>query len=540
MGSLVQSLTRWSVAFTLVTVALLTACGNGAQGNRSGSVQGPGGTATVRIRGDWGVLDLTDVQGTVQTSMILTALYDRLLTVDSSGKLIPYLARSWTATSTKFVFNLRSDATCSDGTPVSATIVQNSLQAYMKFNPSGPRAFGPGPWTFTADDANHTLTMTTATPFNDAIYAFADPSTGIVCPAGLVNSKVDQPNKAFGSGPFVLESVSHGDSLVVKGRPDWKWGPNGTSAKTPGFPQQIVYKVVANETTAANLVLTGGVDIAPIQGSEVSRLKADKSLIYQTRHSYYAGPMLINQLPGHPAQDISVRKAIITAFDPQAWNQAAYNGGGTLTTSFVTRDGQCYDPATEKLAPKPSVTAARQILKDAGYTLGADGKFTKNGQPLALTVLTINTLGSAPEYLAQVLESAGFTVTLNNADALTFPTDQRKANFDVSLQSNLTSAVPTMTLAFPYFIGGKLTVNGGTSYGTVDDPQANSLLAAAQRANTITDKCKFLDQLQELVWRKWYGMPVVAPPSDWFAKGWNLDPSTTIVEAWTMTRRASA
>lgn len=81
----------------------------------------------------------------------------------------------------------------------------------------GPR--GGRPYTVTGDDATRTFTLTLGTPFTDAIYGFESPQTGIVCPAGLADPK-QMLDKSFGSGAFVIDSFTHGDSLVLRGRPD--------------------------------------------------------------------------------------------------------------------------------------------------------------------------------------------------------------------------------------------------------------------------------------------------------------------------------
>ena len=71
-------------------------------------------------------------------------------------------------------------------------------------------------------------------------------------------------------GAGFVEAV-HGDHVTMKLRPDFKWGPNGITAKTLGIPDTIIYKIVTNETTAANLLITGGLDLATLNGPEIDR-----------------------------------------------------------------------------------------------------------------------------------------------------------------------------------------------------------------------------------------------------------------------------
>jgi len=99
--------------------------------------------------------------------------------------------------------------------------------------------------------------------------------------------------------------------------------------------------------------------------------------------------MIYQQTPGHPMTDIALRQAVGMVVDPTAWNQAAYGGFGTISTSWLTPDGQCFDSATKNLAPTYNIVKAQQVLTQAGYTTGSDGKLKdKSGNPVSLLVTT--------------------------------------------------------------------------------------------------------------------------------------------------------
>jgi peptide/nickel transport system substrate-binding protein len=196
-------------------------------------------------------------------------VFDRLIMTGPDPKppdkiaLIPYLASSWTATSTKITFTLRKDASCTDGSPVTATVVEKNYERITSGGRNTVAPFGAGPISFEADGAASTFAVTLGTPFSDAIYAFANQA--IVCPASLPDANTLMTT-GVGSGPYTIESAVHGDQVVYKRRDDWKWGPNGITTKD--LPEKIIYKIVDNDTTAANLLLTGGLDIARSSGSD--------------------------------------------------------------------------------------------------------------------------------------------------------------------------------------------------------------------------------------------------------------------------------
>src|SRR5262249_22050410 len=145
---------------------------------------------------------------------------------------------------------------------ITPSVVKGSFERAVNAVGAASR-FGPPPYTMDADDAAGTFTFTLSAPLSDAIYSFAGNTGAIVCPAGLAaaDSLTSVP---AGSGPYVLDSAVQGDQVVVKLRPDWKWGPGGLTAQSPGLPDRVVFKVVSNETTAANLLVTGGLDLARV------------------------------------------------------------------------------------------------------------------------------------------------------------------------------------------------------------------------------------------------------------------------------------
>jgi peptide/nickel transport system substrate-binding protein len=136
-------------------------------------------TVTIRLEGDWPHLDVTGRTpgGGIPTDQITSALYDALVLIgpDSQDptkpKLLPYLATSWDQTPTSITFHLRTDATCPDHTPITASLVKQNADVRLG-TPGVATIWDKGPFTTAADDDAHSFTMTFGTPFSDAIYGF--------------------------------------------------------------------------------------------------------------------------------------------------------------------------------------------------------------------------------------------------------------------------------------------------------------------------------------------------------------------------------
>ncbi len=524
---------RWSSrrrALLAVSIAFITglaACGGGGtSGSSSARTYVAGGTLTIRGIGDFRLFDPM-IAADNTTNLYMANSYATLLYLGADGKLVGYLAKSWKASATSVTFTLKSGITCADGTPVTPTVVKNSFQRMFDIKDAyNSILFGPGPYSTSADDAAGTFTFTVGTPYSDLLYSFSqtfpNSHTGIICPAGLKDTS-QFPTKMFGAGPYTLVDAVHSDHVTFKLRSDFAWGPYGVTAKTVGMPDTLIYKIIGSETTAANALLTGAVDVAPVAGSDIDRLLNETTLIQaRTLASYALRNLAFNESPGHIGTDQSIRQALITAVDPQGYLQGAYNGHGQTSSTFVAESVNCYDPSTQKMVPKPSITAARKILTDAGWTYGSNGKLSKNGQNLKFAYMGSAAEGAASEYLAGQWSQMGADVNLTIPDSTTYAQYLLASNFEVS---TIGGVVPTPTIAAASKrISGPVPPKG-TNYPQITDPLLDSEAAAAQQT-TGADSCRHWANFQQELWKKWHLRPLAAAYAYTFSH--NVDLSMAI------------
>ncbi len=475
----------------------------------------PGGTITVRAGSPWDCFD----PGKCLGSGTLAAQYATLLSIDPSGKALPYLAKSWQVTPTSITFTLRDDATCADGTKVTPAVVKASYQRLIDIKAkNNPANWGPGPYSVSSDDKAGTFTFKTETPYSDLIYGFGDVypgvQTAVVCPAGYANPDEKMTTKSFGAGPYVITEAVSGDHVTVKLRPDFAWGPNGVTAKTPGVPDTVIYKVVVNQSTAANLLLTGGLDVAPILGPDVARMISEKSLLHTTTYSTLFTHLHFNESPGRVTADKTVRQALITAIDPKAVNQAETTGRGKLGPSWITPGMSCFDAATEALAPQPSVEKARAVLLADGWTMSG-GKLTKGGKPLTVRLTYPDLFGPGPEYVQAQWTQMGAEVVLNGSPMTRWVEDSYfNGNFDAAFNQ------PASPL--PLYGSWKSRLSGavpptGTNWPRSQDPVLESEGNAAT-ATIGEESCKHWAAFQEQLWQGWHILPFYSYPLDAFSR----------------------
>lgn len=473
-------------------------------------------TVTLRQQQDWTSFDFqVDVRPNVLSTV--SPAYDYLIASNPTNSgYVPYLATSWTKTAKSVTFTVRRDAKCPDGHVLNVIDVLNSTRRWMSVpkrigsvDNSSIGVWGPGPFHLHANVKKSTFTIRSDMASRNLLGAFNN--LGIICPAGLAALQSNPralETAMYGSGPYQLVSAAHGDQAVYKLRPEWKWGPKGTSTKS--MPTNLIFKVVTDETTAANLLLTNGLDIADVSGTDVDRLLASSALLHKTEQNYYVNTLIFNMRSGRlTSDDQLVRKALMTAVDPKQWNIATLAGRGVLTSSPFRPGSECYDPSTKAKMPKPSIDAAKKILESDGYTY-VGGKAMKNGQQLKLTLVTSPLMNSGPDYLASTFQQLGVDLTFQNLVGSAYGQALLQGNFDVSIirgagldpeAGNNMSPISTLP---PSPQGHNIPAWGA------NDPVFNRYVNAAYQSTN----CKYFQLIQQMVLDKSMGLPMTA---------WNYD-----------------
>jgi peptide/nickel transport system substrate-binding protein len=513
-------------ALLALLATLAVAAGAAASLDRHSAVNT---TVTLRQQQDWTSFDfMVDVRPNVMSTT--SPAYDYLIASNPTNTgYVPYLATSWKRTAKSVTFTVRRDAQCDDGHKLTVIDVLNSTRRWLtvpkrtgSVDNSSIGVWGPGPFHLHANLRKSTFTIKSDTASRNLLGAFAN--LGIICPAGLAALQSNPralETAMYGSGPYQLVSAAHGDQVSYKLRPQWSWGPKGTSTKS--MPTNLVFKVVADDTTAANLLLTGGLDIADVSGPDVDRLLSSGSLIHKVEPNYYVNTLIFNMRSGRPtADDPKLRQALMTAVDPQQWNVAALAGRGQLTSSPFRPGSDCYDATTKKKMPKPSIDAAKQILQSDGYTF-VNGKATKNGQTIKLTLVGTPLWNSGGEYLASAFNQLGIDLTFSNLAGSAYGAALLQGNFDISVIRGAgldpepgNNMSPIIGLP-PSPAGHNIPAWGA------NDPVFNRYVNAAYQSTN----CKYFQLIQQMVLDKSMALPMTAWSYDIFIrKGIDAPPLT--------------
>jgi len=292
------------------------------------------------------------------------AVYDSLLQASPAGAIEPHLATAWSynAAKTILTLTLRTGVKFTDGTPFSASVAAQNLEAFQKG---------------TSSNAGYLVNMASATAVSptELVIRLKQPDPAFLTYLTQAAGSQESP-KAWktptaatvpvGSGPYVLDTKATvvGSSYVFTANPNY-WDK----------PEQHYSKIVMNVYTTATTVLDA------IEGGQVNAANTfDDTTIPQIQNAGFtvyplqlnwAGLSLFdrNGTMSGPLGKVQVRQAINMAFDRAALLKDMSEGFGSVTSQVFPTSSPGYQKALDSYYSFDPAKA-RQLLAAAGYPHG--------------------------------------------------------------------------------------------------------------------------------------------------------------------------
>lgn len=438
-----------AVGSLLGAAALVAACGNSPAATPNGGTASGGGSSSgmldVALGGPHNpvtqnfnpFLPTSTLNDVGATSMIYEPLLQFNMADNPPGR--PWLATSyaWADGDKKLTFHLRHGVKWSDGKPfTSADVVFtfDLLKKYAALNSNGI-VFK----TVSAPDPS-TVQFTFAAPEAPELYYIG--GLTYIVPKHLW-AKAGNPTKytdakPVGTGPFVLKGASAPLGDVTLDRNPNYWQPGKPAVKA------LRYHIYNSNTGVTQALQGNAID----WGSAATTKQVIKSYLSSSPSHHFSNipiPLISYLYPNlqkYPTNILAVRKAISDVVNRHL---VATVGSSGLFTAATSPTGLALPMQKKYLAPQyaklryhPDVAAAKKTLEAAGFKMGRNGVFAKDGKPLAVKLITpggYTDYVSDAQIMQQELKPAGISLSIQTTSVGAYTSALADGRFSVSLDA---------------------------------------------------------------------------------------------------------
>jgi peptide/nickel transport system substrate-binding protein len=488
---------RWwrvlALGVSLAAAASVAACSGSGTAATSGGGGSSSSTLTLALASAPTTLDPGGFN--TATEWFWDLAYETPVVYTTAGTATPGLAVKWgyVGTGNKvFDMTLRSGVKFSDGTPLTAEAVKESITYAAAFPGGGAAARWKTGKTITVTGPL-TLQITSAKPDPQIARELDQDLAGafIVSPAALKN-----PTKlgttTDGTGPYILQQQGTvvGDEYTYTANPNY-WNKSAQYYKT------VVIKVIPTQNAVLDALKTGQIDAAP---GDYTTADAAKSAGLQVTDVdvEFLGLNLADRdgTLGKALGDVRVRQAINYAIDRETITKALFGSYAVPTESIVyPQPGKEGAPSSSYYTYDPA--KAKQLLAEAGYS---------HGLTLNTLTTTYNGQSEITQAIAADLQSVGITLKLT--------TDSTQAQYLTDVES---AKYPVSSIGFgvlPLYLEGPqlyLHTHGTWNPFNTDDPKLDSLYEQAAAATGATQASLYQQLVHELTEQGWFALATLAP-----------------------------
>lgn len=332
-------------------------------------------------------------RSTQQNSYILIRNFiDSLVGKAEGGKFVPWLATAWSISpdGKTYVFKLRDDVKFHDGTPLDAEAVKfnfDFVRDTRNTNAAGELLKA----VERIDAVSPTeLRLTLARPDSALLESISSVRLGLVSPKALQSGDglCSGGPALAGTGPFVFETYTRGQSATFVRNEDYNWGPGYAAHQGPAHLDRLTVRFLPEYAVRAGALSSGQVDVIEgVQPTDIGLFKGQDGFQYLVGPSGAQTSFTLNinyTIP--PATDVRVRRALRDGADIDAIVKSVYLGAYPRAWSNIGRDSFFYNKTLDGSYGN-DVKGANRLLDEAGWTgRDAEGFRTKDGQRLTIEV----------------------------------------------------------------------------------------------------------------------------------------------------------
>ncbi len=381
---------------------------------------------------------------------VLFMLGDTLVSLDFDMNTIrPGLATSWTISpdGKTYTFKLRNDVTFCDGKKMTAADVVYSIKRWIDPATRSPVVWRAGPVDDVIAIDDTTVEYRLKAPYSELLYQLAQSFGIIIDKANVEALGADFGVKGFnGTGPYCWADWRPRNDMRLKRNAAYKWGPPISENTGPAHIEEIVWRIVPEETTRLAAVMTGQSQITQyVPYSGLAQIRANRNLrVLETKEAFWTY-FIGFKIDKAGVDDPLVRRALVMAVDQDSISKDINFGETEPAYSYVSQLARDWDKSYDGKLLKTNVAEANKLLDQAGWVKGADGFRTKNGAKLSPLVY-----GFAGSTWQKLMESV-------QGDLRKVGVDMRVQLFDATVAWGklATQEFDMFGMSFPYVTAGE-------------------------------------------------------------------------------------
>lgn len=352
--------------------------------------------------------------------------------------------------------------------------------------------------------------------FSEPVYPFEPIVTKVLHPSATdvevyTNGWNNNPHSEWGYGPYKVDSVSDTQVVFV---PNEKWWGN------PAKLDSITYKQMESQALY-NAFKNGEIDATGVATSGTAEMLSNFSSMEDAtiRRSDGLACYMIEVNVTHDAvKDVAVRKALALSIDVATVRNVMWQGvnwseevpGSLLCPTWASgyEDNRPDDLKNVKSA-EDGTAAAKKTLEDAGYTLGSDGFYAKDGTTVTMSFVIFgdsNTIKNRAAAIQKMAKDAGINIEIVSKPSSEFSSTLTGGDWDIVLFGWQASS--TYMWNMPQIYGSESASNF-THYGTPElDAEMSKIITISDR----TEQMKALNAAEKKCMESYAFIPIYSGP----------------------------
>ena len=430
-------------------------------------------TLTIAINQDLESLDPL-LSGAYIDRAELYGIFDPLVAVTPTGKIVPDLATSWTVSpdGLTYTFQLHPNVKFQDGTAFNAQAVVFSIERAMN-DKASPRYASALFIKSVKATGPLTVQFVLKQKFAPFLSLLAGRLGMIVSPTAVKKYGSNFAQHPVGTGAFLFKSYVKNDQVVLVKNPNY-W--------QPGLPKvdKVVFKIIPNGNAAVLDLEAGTVQVmdgAPPQ--DVPSLQKNPKVVVSIMPGMAFDGIDMNQTAA-PFNNMYLRLALMNAIDRATLVNTVFGKTALPGDTAFPPSSWAYAPHT---IPGANLTAAKADLAKGGQP---------NGFTFTLTITNTPTEAKLAQVLQNMVQRAGITMKIKTIDSAAFSSIAANRNYQ-ALTDGWSGRVDPDQNAYNWYHTG-----GAFNFGGYSNAQMDSLLQQARADQSQATRKKLYEQIATL------------------------------------------